>query len=393
MTKARRRLLRRARAGLCREGPDDMADALEGLAQTPLHELHLARGARMVPFAGYALPLNYTTGIKAEHLHTRAAAGLFDVSHMGQLRLDGAGRVETLEALVPADIAGLGEGRMRYGFFTNENGGILDDLMIANPGDHLYVVVNAACKTDDIAHLRAGLGEGVALRELDDMALLALQGPKAADVLARIEPEVADMAFMSTRSVRLDGATCRLSRSGYSGEDGYEISVPAAAADALARRLLAFEEVLPIGLGARDTLRLEAGLPLYGHDLSDTTTPVEAGLSWAIGKRRREEGGFPGEGVILRQIGEGAARRRVGLEPEGRAPVREGAEIHDADGRPIGRVTSGAFSPSLGRPIAMAYLDKGLAQGLDRVFAQVRGKPLPCRIVKLPFVRHNYYRG
>jgi len=370
-----------------------MADALEGLARTPLHELHLALGARMVPFAGHTLPLNYTAGIMAEHLHTRTAAGLFDVSHMGQLRLDGAGRVETLEALTPADIAGLGEGRMRYGFFTNENGGILDDLMIANPGDHLYVVVNADCKAADIAHLRAGLGEGTALRELDDMALLALQGPKAADVLARLEPDVASMAFMSTRSVELDGVTCRLSRSGYSGEDGYEISVPAAAAAALARRLLDFEEVLPVGLGARDTLRLEAGLPLYGHDLSDTTTPVEAGLSWAIGKRRREEGGFPGEGVILRQISDGAPRRRAGLEPEGRAPVRAGAEIRDDDGRTIGHVTSGAFSPSLGRPIAMAYLDKGLAQGLERVFAQVRGKPLPCRVVKLPFVRHNYHRG
>lgn len=370
-----------------------MADALGDWARTPLYELHLELGAKMVPFAGYALPLNYPAGIKAEHLHTRAAAGLFDVSHMGQLRLEGETCASALETLVPVDVAGLAEGRMRYGFFTNPFGGILDDLMIANAGDHLYVVVNASRRAEDIAHLRAGLGDGTDLQELTDLALMALQGPKAAGVLARLAPEVAEMAFMSTRVVRLDGVDCRLSRSGYSGEDGYEISVPAEAGEALARRLLAFEEVLAIGLGARDTLRLEAGLPLYGQDLGEATSPVEAGLTWAIGKRRREEGGFPGAEAILGQIRDGAARQRVGLAPEGRAPVREGAEVVDEEGRRIGQVTSGAFSPSLGRPIAMAYLETEWAQAEARVFALVRGKPLPCLVVKLPFVRHNYYRG
>jgi aminomethyltransferase len=381
------------RLELCGERLDVMADALEGLARTPLHELHLELGARMVPFAGYALPLNYTAGIKVEHLYTRVAAGLFDVSHMGQLRLDGVHRVAALEALVPVDVAGLAEGRVRYGFFTNDVGGILDDLLIANAGDHLYVVVNAARKAEDIAHLRDGLGGGTTLRELDDRAMLALQGPKASAVLARLEPALAEMAFMSTRTARLDGVACRVSRSGYSGEDGYEIAVPAEAAETLARRLLAFEEVAAIGLGARDTLRLEAGLPLYGHDLSETTTPAEADLTWAIGKRRREEGGFPGEDVIVPQIREGVTRKRVGLVPEGRAPVREGAEVLDDAGRRVGRVTSGAFSPSLGRPIAMAYVESDCARPETRVFAQVRGKPLPCLVVKLPFVRHNFYRG
>lgn len=370
-----------------------MADALGDSARTPLYKLHLELGAKMVPFAGFALPLNYPAGIKAEHLHTRAAAGLFDVSHMGQLRLEGERRAGALETLVPVDVAGIAEGRMRYGFFTNHSGGILDDLMIANAGDHLYVVVNASRKAEDIAHLSAGLGEGARLHELTDRALLALQGPKAAEVLARVAPEVAEMAFMSTRVVRLDGVDCRLSRSGYSGEDGYEISVPADAAEALARRLLAFGEVLAIGLGARDTLRLEAGLPLYGQDLDESTSPVEAGLTWAIGKRRREEGGFLGAEAVLGQIRDGATRKRVGLAPEGRAPVREGAEVADEEGRRIGQVTSGAFSPSLGRPIAMAYLEAERTQAETRVFALVRGKPLPCLVVKLPFVRHNYYRG
>jgi aminomethyltransferase len=346
----------------------------------------------MVPFAGYELPVHYGAGIKAEHLHTRTTAGLFDVSHMGQLRIDGEARVRFLESLVPADIEGLAEGRIRYGVFTNEEGGVLDDLLITNAGDHLYLVVNAACFKADMAHLKAHVGADVAIAEIDSAALIALQGPMAAPVLERLQPGIGEMAFMSSRETELDGILCRVSRSGYTGEDGFEISVPRSAAESLARRLLSEQEVSAIGLGARDTLRLEAGLPLFGQDLTPSITPVEAGLTWSIGKRRRQEGGFPGASVLLRQIRDGAPRKRVGLRPEGRAPVRDGAEVHDAGGRKIGWVSSGGFSPSLETPVSMAYLAAEAAGQGECVTAMVRGKPLPCRVVGLPFVPHNFYR-
>ena len=372
---------------------DESASAATPLKRTPLFDLHVELGAKMVPFAGYEMPVQYPAGIKAEHLHTRAAAGLFDVSHMGQVTIAGPGREAALESLVPTDVGAIAAGGIRYSFFTNEAGGILDDLMISNAGDYLYVVVNAACKDQDIPLLRSALSGEQRLEEIEDHALLALQGPKAAEVLARRAPEVATMSFMATAMVSIDGAACRVSRSGYSGEDGYEISVPASAAADFARALLAEPEVEAIGLGARDTLRLEAGLPLYGNDLDAGTSPIEAGLTWAVSKSRRETGGYPGAEIIRRHIAEGAPRKRVGLQPEGRAPIRAGAEVEDGEGRQIGQVTSGTFSPSLGRPIAMAYLEKSQAVVDNQVFAQVRGKPLPCHVVRLPFVAQNYYRG
>ncbi len=374
-----------------------MSDTEDNLKQTPLHDLHLELGGRMVPFAGYAMPVQYPAGIMAEHQQTRGGAGLFDVSHMGQVTITdadgGAGAAAAIESLVPADVQGLAPGRSRYSFFTNAEGGILDDLTITRTGDGLFVVVNAACKDADFAHLQAGLA-GQAEVSMDETAgMLALQGPAAAEVLARLAPEVAGMAFMTQIEVALAGATCRVSRAGYTGEDGYEIAVPGAAADALARRLLAEPEVGPVGLGARDSLRLEAGLCLYGHDIDKTTTPVEAGLTWAIQKRRREEGGFPGAEVIQRQLAEGPARRRVGLRPEGRAPVREGAELLNGQGETAGRVTSGVFGPSVGAPVAMGYVDAGLAAPDTAVTALVRGREQPCRVAKLPFAPHRYHRG
>lgn len=361
--------------------------------QTVLHALHQELGGKIVPFAGYALPVQYPAGIMAEHKQTRDSAALFDVSHMGQLRLAGADRVAALEALVPADVAGLALGRQRYSFFTNEQAGILDDLMISNQGDWLFLVVNAACKEADIAHLRRGLQGDVTLSELDDRALVALQGPRAAAVLARLAPGVERLRFMDCKPVALDGIDCLVSRSGYTGEDGYEISVPAKRAEALARRLLAEPEVAPAGLGARDSLRLEAGLCLYGHDLDESTTPVEADLTWAIQKRRREAGAFPGAAVVQRQLAEGPPRRRVGLKPEGRAPVREGTLLQNDRGEAVGTVTSGGFGPTVGAPVAMGYVDAALAAEGTLLQAMVRGKPLPCRVAALPFVPHNYFRG
>ncbi len=365
----------------------------EELRRTPLFALHEELGGKIVPFAGYVLPVQYPAGIMAEHKQTREAAALFDVSHMGQVKLTGADRAAALEALVPVDVAGLSEGRQRYGFFTNDAGGILDDLMISNQGDWLFLVVNAACKEADIAHLNANLKGDVELAELTDRALLALQGPKAAAVLARLAPAVAEFRFMDCRPVTLEGADCLVSRSGYTGEDGYEISVPADRADALARRLLAEEEVMPAGLGARDSLRLEAGLCLYGHDIDVTTSPVEADLVWAMQKRRRQEGGFPGAEVIQKQLAEGAGRRRVGLRPEGRAPMREGTELQNAQGEEVGRVTSGGFGPTVGGPVAMGYVDAALVAEGTPLQAVVRGKALPCTVAALPFVKHNYFRG
>lgn len=368
------------------------------LARTPLHALHLELGARMVPFAGYDMPVQYPAGVMKEHLHTRAQAGLFDVSHMGQIRLVGANAAQALEKLVPVDIVGLPVGMQRYAMFTDENGGILDDLMVANTGDALFLVVNAACKHEDLAHLQHHLAADCDIQPLfEARALLALQGPLAVDVLARLAPQVRDMTFMNFASVTLDGIDCYVSRSGYTGEDGYEISVPAEHAEALARRLLAEPEVAPIGLGARDSLRLEAGLCLYGHDMSSATTPIEAGLLWAISKPRRADGeragGFPGAAQIFAQQAAGVASKRVGLLPQERTPVREGAEIVDAEGQTIGRVCSGGFGPTLGGPLAMGYVHaKHQAVG-SVVWALVRGKRIPMQVSKTPFVAQRYYRG
>ncbi len=375
-----------------------MADAAETLLQTPLYDLHLELQAKMVPFAGYAMPVQYPLGVKKEHLHTRSAAGLFDVSHMGQLLLRGEGAAAALEALVPVDIIDLPEGKQRYALLTNDDGGILDDLMVTNFGDCLYVVVNAACKDADIQHLRNNLPDNVALETLEDRALLALQGPGAADVMAKLAPETAAMVFMDARRLQVAGIDCFVSRSGYTGEDGFEISVPADQAVALARQLLANDAVEAIGLGARDSLRLESGLCLYGHDIDTGTTPVEASLLWAISKVRRADGeragGFPGAGIILGQIASGeVGRKRVGLSGEGRAPVREGSELYDADNNLVGTVTSGTFGPSAEIPIAMAYVSKPLAALDTRVYAEVRGKRLPMTVSRMPFVPQRYYRG
>jgi len=368
----------------------------EALQRTPLYDLHLELGARMVPFAGYEMPVQYPLGLLKEHQHTRTAAGLFDVSHMGQLRLGGTSAAAALERLVPVDVIDLPAGSQRYALFTNDAGGILDDLMISNAGDHLFVVVNAACKAQDIALLRAGLGDDVQLEVLD-RALLALQGPAAAEVLARYAPDCARMRFMDVGALIIDGIDCFVSRSGYTGEDGFEISAPAAAAEHIARLLLGEAPVEAIGLGARDSLRLEAGLCLYGHDLDAATTPIEASLGWALSKVRRaggaRAGGYPGAEVIEHQRSEGVARKRVGLRAAGRAPVREGAELVGADGRALGVVTSGSFGPTLGAPVAMGYVDSACAAVGSELFAVVRGKPLPVTVAKMPFVPQRYFRA
>ena len=371
----------------------------EQLLKTPLHALHLELGARMVPFAGYDMPVQYPLGVMKEHQHTREHAGLFDVSHMGQILLSGADAARALETLVPVDIIDLPVGMQRYAMFTNEQGGILDDLMVANLGnDQLFLVANAACKDQDQAHLRKHLGKYCDIQPLfEERALLALQGPAAVTVLQGLAPEVASMTFMQFAPVTLLGTECYVSRSGYTGEDGFEISVPAQHAEALARHLLADPQVQAIGLGARDSLRLEAGLCLYGHDMNDSTTPVEASLLWAISKNRRAEGsragGFPGADIIFAQQQNGVARKRVGLLPQERTPVREGAEIVDAEGTVIGNVCSGGFGPTLGAPLAMGYLDTAFTALDSEVWAIVRGKPVPLKVSKLPFVPQRYYRG
>ncbi|KZB71113.1 MULTISPECIES: glycine cleavage system aminomethyltransferase GcvT [Thalassospira] len=363
------------------------------LLQTALYDLHVELGAKMVPFAGYAMPVQYPLGVKGEHLHTRAKAGLFDVSHMGQVRLTGENRVAELEKLVPGDIAILKPGRTRYSAFTQDDGTILDDLMITNAGDSLFLVINAACKDDDIVHMRANLGDGVSLEEIDDRALLALQGPDAAKVLARFAPAVADLKFMSFAEIEIAGSPCFVTRSGYTGEDGFEISVPNADAEALARKLLAEEEVEAIGLGARDSLRLEAGLCLYGNDIDTTTTPVEGDLNWIINKRRRAEGGFKGADVILDQLENGADRKRVGIKPEGKAPAREHTQILNSDGEEIGEITSGGFGPTIDGPIAMGYVAIEFSEPGTKIDLMVRGKARPAEVVELPFAPHRYFRG
>lgn len=360
------------------------------LRRTPLHALHRALGGKLVPFAGYEMPLHYRSGILAEHRHTRSQAGLFDVSHMGQIRLIGPGADAALERLVPGEIRALKPGRMRYTLFTNEEGGVLDDLMVLRRQDDLFLVVNAACKEQDFAHLQSRLGAGVTAESLADRALLALQGPAAATVMARYAAGVAALRFLGATTMTIAGIDTQVTRSGYTGEDGFEISLAAGRAEELARILLAEAEVEPAGLGARDSLRLEAGLCLYGHDLDPETTPVEAGLGWALGKRRLAEGGFPGVDVIRRQLAEGPGRCRVGLLPDGRAPVRNESAIEDQAGRAIGRVTSGGFSPTLNRPIAIGYVAAGAAAPGTPVHFLVREKRLPGRVVTLPFVPHRY---
>ncbi|MDO6585682.1 glycine cleavage system aminomethyltransferase GcvT [Salipiger sp. 1_MG-2023] len=371
---------------------------MDDLNRTPLFDLHLALGAKMVPFAGYDMPVQYPLGVMKEHLHCRAACGLFDVSHMGQVLLRPlSGDVDdaalALEALVPVDVLGLKPGRQRYALFTNETGGVLDDLMVARWDEALFLVVNAACKEADIAHLRAHLSDTCEI-EVQDRALIALQGPGAAQALSHLVPGVEDMRFMDSRAF----GDLWISRSGYTGEDGYEISLPADTAEGFARRLLEIDAVEPIGLGARDSLRLEAGLCLYGHDIDTGTTPVAGGLKWAIQKARRaggaREGGFPGASVVLAELADGAQTARVGLRPEGRAPMREGVVLFEgeAGGEAIGRVTSGGFGPTVGGPVAMGYVPAALATPGTRIYGEVRGKRMAAEVVALPFVEQGYKR-
>ena len=378
-------------------------DTETALKITSLHALHTTSGGKMVPFAGYDMPVQYPAGVLREHLHTRTAAGLFDVSHMGQIELwPKSGKVEdaalALERLVPQDILAVAPGRQRYAQFTNDTGGILDDLMVANFGSHLFLVVNAACKAADEAHLRAHLSDACEIVPLADRALIALQGPKAESALVEFYPEVSAMRFMDAGPHSIGNIDCFVSRSGYTGEDGFEISVPAAQAEALARALLSDHDVLPIGLGARDSLRLEAGLCLYGHDIDTSTTPIEGALEWSIQKSRRNggvrAGGFAGADKILAQLDAGAPQRRVGLKPEGRAPVREGTPLFAdaASTEQIGSVTSGGFGPSLNAPVAMGYLSSSHATMGGRVFAELRGQRLPLQISPMPFVPNTYKR-
>jgi aminomethyltransferase len=364
--------------------------------RTPLYDLHASLGARFVEFAGYTMPLQYPAGILKEHTHTRTRAGLFDVSHMGQIRVSGPGAAAALESLLPVDVVDLPRGRQRYAFFTNASGGILDDLMVTRLGGSFLLVVNAAGKGADIAHLRRHVGARCTIDVLEDRALVALQGPAAADVLGALAPQTAELAFMEAREATLLGAACYVSRSGYTGEDGFEISVPANAAETLARELLGNADVAPIGLGARDSLRLEAGLCLYGHDLDATTTPVEASLAWALSPVRRSggarPGGYPGADIVLEQLKKGVTRRRVGLLPRSRVPVRAGAELHAAAGARVGSVTSGGFGPTLGAPLAMGYVAASAAALGTELTAVVRGEPVPIEVARIPAVPHRYLR-
>ena len=367
----------------------------QDLNTTPLDALHRELGAKMVPFAGYDMPVQYPMGVLKEHLHTRAEAGLFDVSHMGQAFLtsneDGGDEaIKAFETLVPGDYQIMKQGKTRYTVLLNDQGGIMDDLMATRIEGGLYVVVNAACKDQDFAHIEAGTKGKATLEILTDRALLALQGPKAGDVLARLAPDSADMTFMTFRQIDIAGIPCFVTRSGYTGEDGFEISVLSSQADALARKLLAEDEVAPIGLGARDSLRLEAGLCLYGHDIDTTTTPAEGDIKWVVNKRRRAEGGFPGHQKIMQQITDGTDRVRVGILPEGRAPAREGTEIQDADGTVIGSVTSGGFGPTVGGPIAMGYVATAFAAIDTSISLIVRGKAMPAKIAAMPFTAKTY---
>jgi aminomethyltransferase len=375
------------------------AQEQQSLRLTPLHALHVELGARMVPFAGYSMPVQYPAGLMAEHLHTRNSAGLFDVSHMGQLRLAGPDAAAAFETLVPVDVIGLGVDKQRYGLLLTDAGTIIDDLMMVNRGDHLFVIVNGACKAGDIAHIQAGIGSRCQVVPMPERGLLALQGPKAVDALSRLVPGVEKLVFMTGGSFGWNGADLYITRSGYTGEDGFEISVHESQAEALARALLAQPEVKPVGLGARNSLRLEAGLCLYGNDIDTTTTPVEAALNWAIQKVRRSggerEGGFPGADKVLSQLKDpgSVARKRVGLVALERIPVREHTELQDAGGRRIGEVSSGLLGPSVDKPVAMGYVEAASAAPGTRVNAIVRGKAVPMEVSSMPFVPNRYHRG
>lgn len=369
----------------------------DSLLTTPLCNLHREQGAKMVPFAGYDMPVQYPLGVLKEHQHTRAAAGLFDVSHMGQIKVAGEGAAEALEALMPIDVIDLPVGRQRYSLLTNDAGGVMDDLMVANCGEYFHLVVNAACKTADFAHLKASLPSHITCEMLDDRALLALQGPKAREVLSRLAAAAATMTFMDTADVEVGGIPCWVSCSGYTGEDGYELSVAASQAEPLAKLLLAEAEVEFIGLGARDSLRLEAGLCLYGHELSEAISPISANLLWAISVVRRPNGaragGYPGSEVIAADIDNGVSRKRVLLDIDGKAPVRDGCQLLDGSGAVVGEVCSGGFGPSVAKPIAMAYVDTAALDAAEPLYAAVRNKKIPVSPRKKAYVAQRYYRG
>ncbi|WP_427773799.1 glycine cleavage system aminomethyltransferase GcvT [Comamonas thiooxydans] len=375
------------------------ADTSSNLRSTPLFALHQKLGARMVPFAGYAMPVQYPQGLMAEHLHTRKAAGLFDVSHMGQLLLRGPDAAAALESLMPVDVMDLGLHKQRYGLLLDEQGGILDDLMFVNRGEDLFLIVNGACKEADIAHIQSRIASRCEVAPLPDRALLALQGPQAATALSRLIPGVTQLVFMTGNHFDWQGHALYITRSGYTGEDGFEISLPGEAAEAFAEALLAQPEVAPIGLGARNSLRLEAGLCLYGNDIDTSTTPVEAALNWAMQKVRRtggeREGGFPGAAIVLEQLQnpQSLRRKRVGLIALERIPVREPAVLENMDGQHIGHITSGLLSPTLNQPVALAYVEPDYAAIDTEIFAMVRGKPVPMKVVATPFVPTRYYRG
>ena len=373
----------------------------QSLRKTPLNGLHREFGAKLTEFAGYEMPVQYRLGILGEHQHTRKKAGLFDVSHMGQVILSGQSYEETalaLEKVLPMDVLGLEIGRQRYGFLTTDEGGILDDLMFSNRGDHIFVVLNAACKDSDIKYLRSLLEPNISIKEIESRALIALQGPASEAVLGKYHPQIKNMKFMDVETLTIDGAECWISRSGYTGEDGFEISIPAEAAEPITRSILSNQNVEFIGLGARDSLRLEAGLCLYGHDIDQATTPVEASLTWAIQKARRSNGsrasGFIGSEIILKQLAGGTNKKRVGLLPQTRAPMREGVEIFatETSKEAIGKITSGGYGPTVGYPIAMGYINSEYAYSEDDLFGELRGKRVPVKVSNLPFVPLNFKR-
>ena len=373
----------------------------QSLRKTPLNALHREFGAKLTEFAGYEMPVQYGLGILGEHQHTRKKAGLFDVSHMGQVILSGQSYEETalaLEKVLPMDVLGLEIGRQRYGFLTTDEGGILDDLMFSNRGDHIFVVLNAACKDSDIKYLRSLLEPNISIKEIESRALIALQGPASEAVLGKYHPQIENMKFMDVETLTIDGAECWISRSGYTGEDGFEISIPAEAAEPITRSILSNQNVEFIGLGARDSLRLEAGLCLYGHDIDQATTPVEASLTWAIQKARRSNGsrasGFIGSEIILKQLAGGTNKKRVGLLPQTRAPMREGVEIFatETSKEAIGKITSGGYGPTVGYPIAMGYINSEYANSEDDLFGELRGKRVPVKVSNLPFVPLNFKR-
>ena len=359
--------------------------------RTPLYDLHVELGGKMVDFAGWEMPVQYPMGIMGEHKQCREKAALFDVSHMGQVILRGENVGEKLETLCPQAYATLKEGKARYGFFTNEDGGIMDDLIVSNAGDHYFVVVNAALRHQDIPHMQANL-DGVEVTEIFDRALVAVQGPKAEDVVGALCPAARELKFMETTVADIDGVECRISRLGYTGEDGYEISIPEADAIRISKLFLAHDDCEPAGLGARDSLRLEAGLCLYGNDIDQSTSPIEASLSWAIQKRRKEEGGFPGAARIQKELAEGPSKKLVGIKPEGRAPARQGVEVQSEGGDTLGTITSGSFGPTVGGPVAMGYVAADHAAPGTKVNLIIRGKAQPAEITALPFVTQNYKR-